>query len=91
MGSWVNGGAGIRAYSYSTSLTTNPLTYTSVNSQNAVHAIGTTWATMLYEVMWNLIDTHGKNDAARPTLNAKGAPSDGKYLAMKLVIDGMAL
>jgi len=46
---------------------------------------------MLYEVMWNLIDKYGKNDAARPTLNSKGAPSDGKFLAMKLVIDAMAL
>jgi extracellular elastinolytic metalloproteinase len=91
MGSWIyNNPAGIRAYPYSTSITTNPLTYTSVNSLNAVHAIGTVWATMLYEVMWNLIDKHGKNDAAKPTLN-NGVPTDGKYLAMKLVIDGMAL
>jgi extracellular elastinolytic metalloproteinase len=92
MGAWVNNNpAGIRAYPYSTSLTTNPLTYTSVNSLTAVHAIGTVWCTMLYEVMWNLIDKYGKNDAARPTLAANGKPSDGKYLAMKLVLDGMAL
>jgi len=91
MGAWVSGSAGIRQYPYSTSLTTNPLTYTSLNAQNEVHAIGTTWTTMLYEVMWNLIDKYGKNDAARPTLNSKGAPSDGKFLAMKLVIDAMAL
>jgi extracellular elastinolytic metalloproteinase len=92
MGSWVNNDpAGIRAYPYSTSLTTNPLTYASVNSLNAVHAIGTVWATMLYEVMWNLIDKHGKTDAAKPTFNNDGVPTDGKYLAMKLVIDGMAL
>ena len=32
----------------------------------------------------------GKNDAARPTIR-NGVPTDGKYLAMKLVIDGMAL
>ena len=44
--------------------------------------------------MWNLIDKLGKNDAARPTIR-NGVPTDGKYLAMKLamklVIDGMAL
>ena len=74
-----------------TSLTTNPLTYTSLNTQNEVHAIGTTWATILYEMLWNLIDTHGKNDAALPTYDSKGVPTDGKYLSMKLVIDGMAL
>jgi extracellular elastinolytic metalloproteinase len=91
MGAWVNNSpAGIRKYPYSTSLTTNPHVYTDVNALTAVHAIGTVWATMLYEVLWNLIDKHGKNDAVKPTLN-NGVPTDGKYLAMKLVIDGMAL
>lgn len=91
MGEWAsNRAGGIRQYPYSTSLSTNPLTYTSVNSLNAVHAIGTVWASMLYEVLWNLIDKHGKNDAPKPTLR-DGVPTDGKYLAMKLVLDGMAL
>jgi extracellular elastinolytic metalloproteinase len=91
MGAWVyNNPAGIRAYPYSTSLTTNPYTYASVNSLSQVHAIGTVWATILYEVLWNLIDKHGKNDAANPTF-VNGVPTDGKFLAMKLVMDGMAL
>ena len=91
MGSWVyNNPDGIRSYKYSTSQTTNPYTYTSVNSMSEVHSIGEVWATMLYEVLWNLIDKHGKNDAIRPTF-AAGVPTDGKYLTMKLVIDGMAL
>ncbi|KAH7401020.1 extracellular metallo proteinase 1 [Phaeosphaeria sp. MPI-PUGE-AT-0046c] len=91
MGAWVNNSPkGIRAYPYSTSMTTNPHVYTDVNKLSAVHPIGTVWATMLYEVMWNLIDKHGKNDSAKPTLT-NGVPTDGKYLAMKLVIDGMAL
>lgn len=91
MGAWINNDSrGIRAYPYSTSLTTNPLTYTSVNGMTAVHSIGTVWATMLYEVMWNLIDKLGKNNAARPTLR-NGVATDGRYLAMQLVIDGMAL
>ncbi|KAM0704098.1 hypothetical protein Q7P35_008330 [Cladosporium inversicolor] len=91
MGAWINNSpAGIRAYPYSTSLSTNPHTYTDANGMTSVHAIGTIWATMLYEVMWNLIDKLGKNDAARPTIR-NGVPTDGKYLAMKLVIDGMAL
>ncbi len=45
---------------------------------------------MLYEVLWNLVDKHGKNDAAVPTFE-NGVPTDGKYLAMKLVVDAMAL
>ncbi|KAK5996575.1 Extracellular metalloproteinase mep [Cladobotryum mycophilum] len=92
MGAWVdNNPKGIRQYPYSTSLTTNPLTYKSLNTQNEVHAIGTTWATVLYELLWNLIDKHGKNDADFPTLDSKGVPTDGKFLSMKLVMAGMSL
>ncbi|ORY61730.1 extracellular metallo proteinase MEP [Pseudomassariella vexata] len=86
IGAWVfNNPAGIRSVLYSTSLTVNPNTYTTLNTLNEVHDIGETWATMLYEVMWNLIDKYGKNDAAKPTL-VNGVPTDGKYLAMKLVM-----
>lgn len=92
MGAWVaDDPAGIRTYPYSTSLTTNPLTYASAGEQGEVHDIGTTWASVLYEVLWNLIDKHGKNDADFPTFDDAGVPTDGKYLAMKVVIDGMAL
>ncbi|KAH7121776.1 extracellular metallo proteinase MEP [Dactylonectria estremocensis] len=94
MGSWVyNNAAGIRAYPYSTSLTTNPYTYKSVNTlaSSGVHAIGTYWATVLYEVLWNLIEKHGHNDADEPVFNSAGVPTDGKYLTLKLVVDAMAL
>ncbi|KAF9774253.1 hypothetical protein IL306_007776 [Fusarium sp. DS 682] len=91
MGDWIyNKPAGIRAYPYSTSLTTNPYTYKSVDSLSGVHDMGNYWATVLYEVMWNLIDKHGKNDADIPKFS-NGVPTDGKYLAMKLVVDGMTL
>ncbi|PWY84983.1 extracellular metallo proteinase MEP [Aspergillus heteromorphus CBS 117.55] len=90
VGSWsYNDDGGVRKYPYSTSFAQNPLNYTSVNNQNGVHAIGTVWATMLYEVLWNLIDKHGKNDGPKPEIR-HGVPTDGKYLAMKLVMDGMA-
>ncbi|KAL5085871.1 hypothetical protein Trisim1_009941 [Trichoderma cf. simile WF8] len=92
MGAWAdNNPKGIRQYPYSTSLTTNPLTYKSVNSQNEVHSSGTTWASILYEVLWNLIDKHGKNDAEFPTFDSQGVPTDGKFLALKLVLNGLAL
>ncbi|KAK8084261.1 fungalysin metallopeptidase [Apiospora hydei] len=91
MGVWVyNDPAGIRSVLYSTSLTVNPNTYTTLNTLNEVHDIGETWATMLYEVMWNLIDIYGKNDGPKPEFK-NGVPTDGKYLAMKLVVDAMAL
>lgn len=92
MGPWVsNTPAGIRQYVYSTSLTTNPLTYKSVNSQTEVHAIGTTWATIIYEVLWNLVEKYGINSQKFPSFDASGIPTDGRFLTMKLLIDGMAL
>ncbi|KAL7941188.1 Fungalysin metallopeptidase domain-containing protein [Trichoderma barbatum] len=92
MGAWADNNAkGIRQYPYSTSLTTNPLTYKSVNSQFEVHSSGTTWASILYEVLWNLIDKHGKNDGEFPTFDSQGVPTDGKFLSLKLVLNGMAL
>lgn len=91
-GHWiVSQDKGIRQYPYATSKDINPMTYATTNSQNEVHAIGTVWATALYQVMWNLIDKHGNTDADFPTFDAKGVPTDGRYLFMKLVVDGMAL
>lgn len=96
MGPWVSfKPQGIRAFVYSTSLTTNPLTYDWVNTYNGaavpnVHSTGTVWATMLYEVLWNLVETYGINEQRFPTFD-NGVPTDGRFLTMQLVIDGMAL
>lgn len=92
VGVWVDGNElGIRTYPYSTDMTVNPHVYTDVDSLTRVHPIGTVWASILYEILWNLIDKHGKNDSGSPEFDANGVPTDGKYLAMKLVLDGMAL
>ncbi|KAI4866012.1 Fungalysin metallopeptidase-domain-containing protein [Hypoxylon rubiginosum] len=92
LGAWVyNNPEGIRNYLYSTDLNVNPYQYTTLNTYNEVHDIGEVWATILYEVMWNLIDKYGKNDDAKPEFDASGVPTDGKYLALKLVLDAMAL
>lgn len=92
IGEWVTGVAkGIRNYVYSTDMTTNPQVYSDADKYTRVHPIGNIWASMLYEVLWNLIDKHGKNDAALPSFDANGVPTDGKYLALKIIMDGMAL
>jgi extracellular elastinolytic metalloproteinase len=92
IGTWVvNDPKGIREYPYSTSLTTNPYTFKDADPNKEVHALGTVWGTFLYEVLWNLIDAHGITSAQKPTLDSKGVPTDGRYLAMKLVMGGMAL
>ncbi|KAF3896980.1 Extracellular metalloproteinase MEP [Trichophyton interdigitale] len=91
MGAWAaNNPKGIRAYLYSTNLQTNPYMYTSVNSLREVHQIGTVWATMLYDLMWALIEAHGGTYSANPVFR-NGVPQDGRHLAMKLVMDGMAI
>lgn len=91
MGPWISGkAAGIRTYQYSTSLTTNPMTYTYANGQTAVHYLGTIWCSMLYELLWNLIDKYGITNTDFPVFNGK-VPTDGRFLAMQLVLNGMAL
>jgi len=45
---------------------------------------------LLLLVMWNLIDKLGKNNGIKPTLR-NGVATDGKFLAMQLVMEGMAL
>ncbi|KAK2595269.1 hypothetical protein QQS21_006984 [Conoideocrella luteorostrata] len=92
VGSWVsNKPGGIRQYPYSTNMQTNPMTYGTVNDQNEVHAIGTVWCTVLYETIWNLIDKHGITGSDFPEFDSNGVPKDGRYLAMKIVMGGMAL
>lgn len=93
MGPWIsNRPNGIRSHVYSTNTATNPLTYRNIVIRaRGQHAIGTIWATTLYEVLWNLIDKHGIKDTEIPTIDAKGKPDDGRFLALKLFLDGMAL
>jgi hypothetical protein len=79
MGAWVDGNpAGIRNYLYSTSMTTNPQTYKSVELYQRVHPIGNIWASILYEVLWALIGKYGKNDGDKPEFN-RGVPTDGTF------------
>lgn len=63
MGSFANGGKGIRKFPYSTSMTTNPSTYAFINKPeySGVHAKGEVWAEILYDVYWNVVDKNGFN------------------------------
>lgn len=94
MGDWVNNGRGIRPYPYTTNMQTNPTTYETINgpSYQAVHAVGSVWANMLYEVAWNLIEKHGYSEnifpVPRPGTNI---PNSGRSLVLKLVLEGMKL
>jgi extracellular elastinolytic metalloproteinase len=86
IGAYIYNGKTIRKHNYSTSLTTNPDTYATINEHNEVHQVGATWAEFLYEVYWNLIDKHGFN----PDLTS-GNHDAGNTLMIRLLIDSFKL
>ncbi|KAJ2836451.1 hypothetical protein FBU31_001369 [Coemansia sp. 'formosensis'] len=87
MGEYVYG-RGIRNYPYSTSLSTNPtsFSYLSRADYQEVHAIGEVWAEMLYEVMWALIEKNGIADDLFAHDLTKGTS-----LLLQILLDGMKL
>jgi hypothetical protein len=79
-------GAGIRIAPYTTDFALNNYTYANLPTVGGSHNIGFVWATMLWEMNWELIAAHGFNP------DIYGAPnSGGNNLAYKLVQDGMAI
>lgn len=77
-------GVGIRPTRYSTDMTVNPSTYNSISSVSIPHGVGYVWATMLWEITWELIDQYGFDP---DIYNGSG----GNNLAMQLVTDGLKL
>lgn len=79
-----------RLVMYSTDMEVNDWTYEKSNELGRAHEVGTVWATMLYEVLWNLIDKHGKEDGPSPEL-VDGVPTDGKYLTLKILLEAFSM
>lgn len=79
-------GQGIRPAPYTTDMTVNSATYEDVPTAAIPHGVGFIWATMLWEMYWDLVDAHGFN----PDLTA-GWETGGNILALQLVIDGLKL
>jgi len=77
-------GTGIRDFAYSTSLATDPRTYDSIKTASVPHGVGSTFATMLWEMTWALIDRDGFDP---DLINGTG----GNNTAIQLVIDGLKL
>lgn len=75
---------GIRITPYSTNMKVNPATYDTIRSAAEPHGVGYVWASMLWDLYWNLVDKHGFNP--NPYESWK---SGGNNLAMQLVVDGM--
>ncbi|MER2998253.1 T9SS-dependent M36 family metallopeptidase [Pontibacter populi] len=79
-------GGGIRPAPYSTDMAINPYTYGDIaNPEISVpHGVGFIWATMLWDLTWNLIDEYGYD----PNIySGKG----GNNIALQLIMDGLKL
>jgi Zn-dependent metalloprotease len=50
---------GVRAYPYSTRFDTNPLTFSDIQANTEVHAQGTVWCMMLWEMRQSFIERYG--------------------------------
>ncbi|KAJ7852815.1 Fungalysin metallopeptidase-domain-containing protein [Mycena olivaceomarginata] len=88
MGQYViNDPAGIRTHPYSTSKTTNPLTYASVGTLNEVHNIGEVWANMLHNVYAALVGVHGFSKTA----HTDPTGTEGNVVFLHLFIDSLAI
>ncbi|EIM86164.1 metalloprotease [Stereum hirsutum FP-91666 SS1] len=83
----MNNTAGIRSHPYSTSTTTNPLTYGSVAALDEVHDIGEIWANMLHNMLASLVDAHGFSSTARTDPTG----SEGNTVFLHLFIDALPL
>ncbi len=81
-------GVGIRPARYSTDMSVNNYTYANVGSLAVPHGVGFLWNTMLWEMAWALIDSHG--GVIEPNLY-NTASTAGNVLAHKLVMAGMDL
>ncbi|KAJ1969585.1 hypothetical protein IWQ62_000530 [Dispira parvispora] len=79
---------GMREYPYSLDQTVNPLTYESINEVNVydVHALGTIWATILFEVYWAFVGKYGYTADFY-----SASETHGNTLVLKLVVLGMKL
>ncbi|KAH6596675.1 hypothetical protein BASA61_003369 [Batrachochytrium salamandrivorans] len=64
----------------------NPLTYGDLQTRDEVHDVGEVWASLLWEVYWNLVAKHGFSTNLN---NAK--QSAGNVVAMQTIIGGMML
>ena len=82
-----NTAVGIRRYPYSTSMTTNPLTYKDMALNTEIHATGEIWCAALWDMTWNIIQQNGAINGNLYTPAANG----GNTAALQLVVQGLKL
>ncbi len=79
-------GGGIRDFPYSTDFGISPYTYDHIKTLIVPHGVGSVWASMAWQVTWNLIDEYGFNADIYGDWT-----TGGNNLSMQLVMDGMKL
>jgi extracellular elastinolytic metalloproteinase len=79
-------GVGIRPAQYTTDMGVNSYTYANIGSLAVPHGVGFVWATMTWDMYWNLVAEHGFNTDFYAPWN-----TGGNNLAIRLVLDGMKL
>ncbi len=79
-------GAGIRAAPYTTDFAINGWTYDDIKTTSGPHPLGHIWASIIWEVYWELVNEHGFN----PDIYGDWT-TGGNNLALRLVLDGMKL
>lgn len=77
-------GVGLRPTRYSTNMGINPATYNKIKTAAVPHGVGYVWATMLWEMTWEMVDEYGFD----PDLYHG---TGGNNVAMQLVIDGLKM
>jgi hypothetical protein len=82
-------GVGIRPTPYSTDMEIDPATYQDVIDTDGVtltipHGVGYVWASIMWDMNWNLIGEHGFNPDIYDAWD-----TGGNNLALQLIIDGM--
>ena len=87
-------GNGIRPRPYSRDMTIQPFTYDRIKTSSWItgaslaipHGIGHGWASVLWDMTWNLIDQHGFNPNVYEPWD-----TGGNNLALQLVTDGLKM
>ena len=77
-------GPGIRTKKYSRNMAINNHTYDSIKAMAVPHGVGEVWATMLWDLTYDLIDRYGFN----ANLDTGTA---GNNISLQLVMDGMKM
>ena len=91
IGNWIGGGApgqpgGVRPSPYSTNFALNNYTYGDTPAAAVPHGVGFVWATILWELYWELVDAAGFD----PDLY-DGDGTAGNQMAFGLVTTGLKL